>query len=702
MNILLDKPKISVIVPVYNAEKYVDECLNSLVNQTLSEIEIICINDGSTDNSLKILDKYAKKDNRVTVISTDNNGPGNARNIGLKKSKGEYISFIDADDWIDLDSFNLLYYRAKKNNLDMLFFQMINYINDTKKMIHTDLYDHRCFIDVFDENSIFSHENTQDFLFSIPVCPVSKIYKKDFLTKNNLLFPEGIVFEDNLFFYNSYFKANKLGFLEKQLYYRRRHKNSITQTFNKKKLDIVIVVNLILDLFKDLDKYEGYKKNVINHTFSMIYDWLQKIPLEYGEELFSLIKKNFKGTNELKCDFNDFLNDDNKNIFEIILTSDYYLDFITQYKLLITEYSKVIDSSDNNYKISVIIPIYNNEKILHRTLMSIENQSLGINNIEVILVNDCSTDSSSEIIDYYANNYESFKAIHLKNNTGAPGTPRNIGIKEASADYIMFLDHDDFFETNSLEILYDEIIKSKGDLVFGTYNVINDGKLKKIRFPNEKHGYFKNISQNERFVAYPPPSIWTKIFKREFILENNILFPPILGEDAIFMSKVFLNSKGITYLKDLLVCFHDLRKSSYTNNVSLRYLTEGFISEKYLLKLYGDMNKEYYFKFRCEGNLDFFLNQFLRSNLNEKEIIKLFPLLNWFVQKGKDYELLPSKKNNKLLFDFIIQGRIHDIINFKRKVECKSNISIVKSNLFKNTHEFAMLFFKRIVSSLKK
>lgn len=105
--------KISIIVPVYNTEKFLEKCLNSLINQTLKDIEIICINDGSTDKSLQILEKFANKDKRIQIINQTNSGLSVARNIGIKKAKGEYIGFVDSDDWVDLNFFEQLYINVK-------------------------------------------------------------------------------------------------------------------------------------------------------------------------------------------------------------------------------------------------------------------------------------------------------------------------------------------------------------------------------------------------------------------------------------------------------------------------------------------------------------------------------------------------------------------------------------------------------------
>ena len=167
---------VSVIVPVYNGEKYLKDCLNSILNQTLINIEIICVDDGSTDSSSEILKEFSFKDSRVKILSTENKGQGFARNLALKECNGEFIAFIDADDWINPKALELLSLKAKNNNLDMLFFQMVNYMEYSGDFVETELYNHQCFINMgIHENTIFNSEDVHEFLYEIPVDPVSKL-----------------------------------------------------------------------------------------------------------------------------------------------------------------------------------------------------------------------------------------------------------------------------------------------------------------------------------------------------------------------------------------------------------------------------------------------------------------------------------------------------------------------------------------------
>ena len=690
---------VSVIVPVYNGEKYLNQCLDSISNQTLENIEIICINDGSSDNTSSILKKYSSKDNRFKIITTENRGQGCARNTALNEAVGKYISFVDADDWIESDSLELLYKKAKSDDLDMVFFQMVNYMQSSDNFVSTDLYNIKSFENNgINERSVFNHNTTQKFLFEIPVGPVSKFYNRRFIESNNLRFPEGMYFEDNAFFYNAYFHCKKAGFLKKQLYYRRRHEESVTQTFDESKFDIVKAANEVLEVFANHSMYDVYKGDVINHTFSMLLEWFRKSPLNIRQKFYENIKYGFMGFSDLKKDFSENLNCEYKIIFSTVLDNNFYLDFLCDYKLKITDYviyngkNEFLKGSDEyleyksalmkKFKISVVIPIYNNERFIHRTLMSIENQSFGIENIEVLMVDDNSNDNTCEVIRKYCDKYEGFTSIHIKEGTGSPGTPRNIGLLESSSDYVIFLDHDDLFEIDALEKLYRTITENDCDFVYGTYASIDIDKPTKIVYPNEKHGYFESLWENKRSIAFPPPSIWTRLFKRDLLIDNNILFPTILGEDAVFVSKVLFNAKGIYYLWDTLVCYHYLNLKSYTKNISYKYLLEGFTSEEYMFNLYNSYDDDFY-KIRGEGILDFYMSQFFKSNLSDEEIIKIFPAVYDFTKRLNSLGLTPHvSKENTILYDHILNKDVDAVIKFK-KVKPPRNLKRFIKNIVK-------------------
>lgn len=348
---------------------------------------------------------------------------------------------------------------------------------------------------------------------------------------------------------------------------------------------------------------------------------------------------------------------------------EYFDDSLLEYKL--EEKLEDLDyeiyslgDSQVHYKISIVIPIYNCERLIHRTLMSIENQTFNLENIEVLMINDASTDNTSRIINQYADKYFNFKAIHIKMGSGSAGTPRNLGLKLASADYIMFLDHDDFLEVDALERLYGKIIEYDCDFVYGTYALIDGDNPIKFIYPDEKHGFFKSLEDNPNAII-TPPSIWTKLFKKEFLLENNILFPTILGEDAIFMAKVLKNANGIYYLWNDIICYYNLNERSYTSTLSYTYFVEGFMSEKYLFNLFTEWGHNEYYSMRGQGILDYYINRFMLSNLDNNEIEKLMPLFNEFCQRLNKLNITPKKERNMVVFKYILNQDIEGLIKFK-------------------------------------
>ena len=235
------KIKVSVIVPVYNVEKFIDKCLNSLVKQSLKEIEIIVVNDGSPDNSQKIIDKYVKKyPEKVQSFIKENGGQGSARNIGIVKAKGEYISFVDSDDWLDLDALEKMYSLAKKDNSDIVICDMVDhYANYT-------IY-HNCtkYNSVFEVtpsacNKIFKKELIKDFRF------LSKLWYEDFNFTTKILF-----------------NTDKISNISEGFYHCNcGHESTMNNNNSKKNLDMIIIMDDIINYLKENKKYD---ENIVSY-----------------------------------------------------------------------------------------------------------------------------------------------------------------------------------------------------------------------------------------------------------------------------------------------------------------------------------------------------------------------------------------------------------------------------------------------------
>lgn len=224
-------PKVSVIIPTYNVEKYLVECLESVINQTLQDIEIICIDDGSTDNSGKILDEYVAKDSRIKVIHKENGGYGKAMNVGLDNATGEYIGIVEPDDYIELNMYEVLYQKASSQNAEFIKSNYFRY--STLPNIKNELFEPFEKID-FAEKAIIPIEHIITFRSGASIW--TAIYKRDFLLEKQIKFSEtpGASFQDTSFYIQVLLESKKAIFTQDAFYhYRIDNENSSVKNNNK-------------------------------------------------------------------------------------------------------------------------------------------------------------------------------------------------------------------------------------------------------------------------------------------------------------------------------------------------------------------------------------------------------------------------------------------------------------------------------------
>lgn len=252
---------VSIIIPVYNVEEYLKECLESVVNQSLKNIEIICINDGSTDKSLDILKEYELLYKNIKVISQENKGLSNARNVGVKNANGEFIYFMDSDDYIELEAMEICYKEAKKNRLDIITF-------DAKIFIH-DNYNKEVIQEYYREELIGSQiMRGEDFYIALNRAGAYRspvwlnFYRRNYLNENKIEFYDGIVHEDELYTAKSYINAKRIKYIPHVFFYRRIRKNSVmtAEITTKRIKGNFIVANEIYELTKNTSLLEETKE----------------------------------------------------------------------------------------------------------------------------------------------------------------------------------------------------------------------------------------------------------------------------------------------------------------------------------------------------------------------------------------------------------------------------------------------------------
>ena len=356
------------------------------------------------------------------------------------------------------------------------------------------------------------------------------------------------------------------------------------------------------------------------------------------------------------------------------------------------------------YKVSIVIPVYNVGKYLETAFNSIRNQTIGFNNLEVIMVNDCSSDNSGRIIDKYAKKYDNCVAIHLEENSGAAGRPRNVAIENASSDYIMFLDPDDYYEKDACKILYNEIVKEDKDIVFGGFIKKKGINISRNNFKwLEGETNIGKIDDNIE-ILFLAPSLPSKIVKREFLIKNNIKFlENVPGQDSVFIVEVLFNAKGIKFLKSIYIYTYLYRDDSITNILTLKYFKGAMFSLKERYYLYKKYGKEEYFKIHSDRYLNFFLPKVLLTDMDsEEEFKEILEYMEWFINKCVEIGSKPKSDKLLLLFNFMVKKDIENILVYKKVYNYYIKGSIKRIARLQSTKGWVLYKKSNIIKRIKK
>lgn len=276
--------KISIIIPVYNGERYIEKCLDSIKNQTFKDYEVLIINDGSKDNTKKLIEKYLN-DKRFKLFNRTNHGIGASRNFGLDESSGEYICFIDSDDYVDKKYLEKLYNKILKENLDIV---VCNYI----ELNEESNIEKKVKIKAFDNTTI---DKNPELLLSINKSPWNKIYRKSIL--ENIKFPTDLKYEDTEFLCKALYNS-KNGYVDEYLNYYVIHTNSETTTMDKRVFDILYIIDNIRKFYENSNDYikEYIDKMTLQilttYTIQQRYQKDKKLAKEFINKAFNYMEKN--------------------------------------------------------------------------------------------------------------------------------------------------------------------------------------------------------------------------------------------------------------------------------------------------------------------------------------------------------------------------------------------------------------------------
>ena len=280
----MDNIKVSVIIPVYNSEKYLKQCLDSVVNQTLKNIEIIVVNDGSTDNSLQIIQEYVNKYSNVKLINKQNEGCYKARNIGLEVADGEYIAFLDSDDYIESNMYEKLYLKAKQTNADIVSSNY--YISQDDKLKLVDFSSSVALLEKSNNKVIGAKNIILDAIIW------SRIFKKQMLFEKNIKFHSDIYMADDAFFHIiTMLNAEKIVYISDILYtYRISRKDSITSSYNERNFDCIKVAKKIMD-YAITNNMEHFMPQVVAYVLRLNILGYNRIGRFYKKEYFEQMCK---------------------------------------------------------------------------------------------------------------------------------------------------------------------------------------------------------------------------------------------------------------------------------------------------------------------------------------------------------------------------------------------------------------------------
>ena len=706
---LFDIPKISIIVPIYNVNKYLRQCLNSIVNQTLKNIEIICINDGSTDNSLEIIMEYML-DNRIIIINKSNSGYGNSMNQGIDFVSGKYIGIVESDDFVDIKMFEFLYNFTENGNIDMVRSDYFTYfneyeINPVKFNIIKSIY-----------NKTFNPiEFPNIFLININIW--AEIYKKDLIIKNKIRFlsTPGASYQDTSFFFKTLFKSKKIFYLNKPFYYYRQ--TNLDSSVKIKNLNKILY---IIKEYQEIEKY--FHKDLKSFNEIKTYFYTKKI----RSFLWNLIRVDKK---------KEFIKLIYQEIYEILKDNNYFhnlfnkyekifLNFLLDYGYEITSdiYMNTLSYNISRPKISIIIPIYNSEEYIEECLNSLMKQTF--KNFEIICINDGSTDNSLKILKIYEKLDD---RIHIltQNNSG-PGIARNIGMNISKGEYLIFLDSDDIFEDTMVEELFARIYAYNNEIVICNSNnfIVENGNKKYIK---KKNYYIQNNIVNKKifssfdikkdffnlFIWWP----WDKIFKKDFIKNLGIEYQNLrTSEDLFFVAAAAIKAKNISFIDKIFINHRMGVNSSVSNSRNIYWNNfyyalkklKNFIKEKGLYKrfkqdfinyvakfsiwnletIHGNSFCKLYQKLKNEWWIEFGISKFNKNYFYNKNIYKK-------VKYIMEYDLMDKKilyekeyyKNSSLNKNYLFEQKYYCLLNMKNKNKYKIIsfiFTIFKIRKFKN------------------
>lgn len=668
------KYKVAVIIPFYNVEKYFDKALQSVVNQTLKSIQVIMVNDGSTDNSIDIANNYVQQYSNFQVINKKNGGAGEARNLALNYVEAEYILFLDSDDQLTPNACQLLVTEADKYKADIVVGRSVwKYPNGEEKPVE---YLERWYNKTRGKNQAFNKE----IAVGIPI-PTSKLFKTKLILDNGIVFPTGITGEDVPFSICTYHHSKGIYIIPEVVYWRTEREEtenlSVSQQKSIKIIKDRIKVMEIAGQYCDKNGLDFINEHCKKSTFLYIMRTIDGMDEEDKKEayvvLFNYIRSTFRDLETVK----NYIG---------MGYSDLRLKAIPEKKIgkspLYDTFKTITsDKMNKNIKISVILPLYNVEDYLEEAVDSIINQSIGAECIEIILVDDGSKDETGIIMEELCKRYNNVRAIYLGQSSGAAGKPRNVGLEYATGKYIMYLDPDDKYTSKACEKLYNLAEKNKSDICIGKFKLFDSQKQWfKHYFPDYR--LYRTTIDKSRELLSLPPSIWSKLYRKDFLVKIGAKYPEgVIAQDAVFNIETLLRARNISYIPEVVALYRireDEKNKSMTQKLNQRYFKDYIFTRKLIINLYNKYSIYRYMEERMVVDLNFLFKLFIECDFNSVTIQEFVEIIQEYVNliENKDTNKLTSEK--KMFIKLVKQKQYESLLQLKEYSEINYDVVNVK------------------------
>ncbi len=537
---LIPDKKISIIVPCYNSEKTIDRCLRALINQTYKNLEIICVDDGSSDNTVKKLKEYSTKDKRIKYIENKHGGASAARNTGIDNSTGDYVMFCDSDDYYTEDACESLLRDMLKYNVDV--------VRGRHKFENGKVDCYYNYYGLYDIYKIRDKIIPGLLDGGVLGFAVLLLIKKEVL--NRVRFDEDIMMmEDKVFSLNLYLNVSSVYQSDKVIYnYIVSNPNSVSSDEERKIKRIKDIINVYLITKKLLCQNGLYsKENESKLIYSHYYMFSREIENIKDPKSRNIIIKELEKLSKNE-EYNYFINH-----VEVGKFTDKEL-IIYNY-LIERDYKGLLDHLLMKDKISVVIPVHNDRKTLKRCLDSIVNQTY--KNLEIIIV-DGSTDSSLKIARKYQEKDKRIKII-TGEDKGA-GRAKTAGFKKATGKFIGVVDADDYIELNMYEKMHDMAVLNEVDLVRCQYYLHDNSESRQSY--NSVYGVIENEEALDLFLKkLELSSNWAFLYKKELV-EGLDFGNFAYVEDFYFNFMAILRAKRIYISNEALYNYDTVSKDN--------------------------------------------------------------------------------------------------------------------------------------------